>query len=193
MLAPQSIDPNDKLMVFNYMDVITEQGQGTAAPNNYQKPLSDIGYTSIRVNVRLLDMSTNSSHTKSNVLMQYDSNAMVWYILINDILTNDLGQPVLVVGNKYVGTISQGPGDNNPVNPELRPFSLLEFTVDDRGLEKTLMTQGYEMDFSSTPKIVWRDSNNNITYEALAYRGGSGTNPATSPADVTHRGPVYKV
>jgi hypothetical protein len=187
MLAPQTIDPNDAIIVFSNLDVISENA------SNYQKTMGeDLGYSSLKVNVSLLDMTTNSVHVKSNLTMSYKTSANVWALKILDISTNDSGNPMLTNGHKYTGMISSAAG--NPSGSMMREFAVLEFTVDDKGLEKTLMTQGYELDFSNAldPKFVWRDNQGNPTYTAKAYTGGTGTTPATSPADVTHRGPIVK-
>jgi len=186
MLATQSIDPSDAVMVFSDLDIINQDENST----DYQKTLGrDLGNTTLVVDVLLLDMTTNTNHTISSVTMTYKPNAFVWAMEISDIVTDNGGGPCLITGHKYTGGIQE----NATSNLNMRTFTVLEFTVDDRGLEKTLMTQGYELDFTSTPKFIWRDSQNTITYEALAYTGGTGTNPATSAADVTHRGPVTKV
>ncbi len=193
MLATQSIDPSDALMVFEGLDVITESGKDGGPYSRYQKTLGDLGYTSIMVDVALVDMTDGSTSIKNRVEMTYRAAAGFWSIDTSSLATSTSGTPMLVVGHKYTGVIKQSNSDTNSPNPDMRDFTLCEFTVDDRSLDKTLMTQGFELDTASTPsRFIWRDSSGNMTYKADAYTGGVGTTPATSAADVTHRGPITK-
>lgn len=193
MIAPQSVNTSDAVMTFDGVDIITEADFGVSG-GRYQKELGrELGYTSISVDVVLLDMTANTEHTKSRVTMSYRPAVDCWTILISDITADNSGSPMLVDGHKYFGVLKQSTADPNPTPPEMRLVSVYEFSVDNGAFEDTLMNLGYELDFvSSPPKMVWRDAANNIIYKADVYSGGSGTSPATSPADITHRGPVVK-
>jgi len=182
MIAPQSIDPSDRFMAFEGKDVISEDTSNNHT--NYQKELGrELSVTSISVNVNLLNLTKDNNISVAGITMAFDASSNYWHIDTSD-LVNDTH-----IGQKFVGSITE-----NGTTNHMRLISLEEFTVDDKALEKTLMTQGYSIENDSgTLKFIWKDASNVATYKADAYTTGiSGSIPATNPAEITHRGPVIK-
>ena len=199
MLAPQTVNPYDSILTFQGKDVITERGKG-AQPNDsyygdYQKEISklDGNPTQLTVSVHIMDMSVREANgdpvksTTNDVIMKYDSDTDFWYIKL-DTSTTTTGTLNLLpfIYHKVVGKITSS-------DYQMRDINILEFSVDDEMLTKTLATKGYEIEIGTSDSyFLWKDDSGNILYKARAYTGGTGKANQSSVAEVTHRGPVEK-
>ena len=173
MLAPQSIDPEDQLMVFEGRNVVEDNTSGNE--------VDGIANPTLTVNINLLDMTDGTNQVSTSKIMTYIPEVDYWSVNIVDM-------PTLTIGHKYVGKVSE-------TTPTImREFSILEFSVDDKALEKTLMTQEYIMTFSpGVATMTWKNGSGVGTYKANLFKDAAGTIPATSPADVVVRSSVIKL
>jgi hypothetical protein len=77
----------------------------------------------------------------------------------------------------------------------MRSFQILEFTVDNDGLEDVWMHLPYQIAIDTISYFIWyqKGHDGEVGFEmwkAKAYQDGIGTNSATSAEKVTHRGPI---
>jgi len=190
MLAPQAVDPLDAMIMFEGKDVISELGEGVVDPTDpnygkYQKEIgAELGHSTMNVTVNIVDMTVLTTPVVTvfpSLTMSFISQTNTWYISLSEL---DLSS---FIGHKVYGSVESS-------DYSMRTFTILEFIVDDRMLEKTLATMGYQItDIGSGLQFVWTDNTGTPVYKADAYKNGSGTNHATNPAEVTHRGPVTRI
>jgi len=177
MISPQVINMNrDSVMAFIGYDVIN---------NTTQIPISEESVISLFVDIRLYNLITGSNDVIEKITMSFQDVGF-WTININDIIS------ILSDRNKYVGKISK----NSDETVDLRTFYIPEFAVDNDSFENVLMRMPYEIIIAEgSAYFYWYDIGHQgepsyIRYVASAYEGGSGTNYATDPSRVTHRGEI---
>jgi len=145
-----------------------------------QLPITSV--FTITATLSLFDLTNGTTRTISGLAMYHQVDAGFWTIPIPDIAAD------LFNRHKYVGTVT---GDNN-----MRSFQILEFTVDNDGLEDVWMHLPYEIVISSgSAKFVWYQAGHMgqagfEVWMADAFQGNEGEDPATSAEKVTHRGPI---
>jgi len=148
----------------------------------------DHSITSIVVDVNFMDLISGSMvGPVSGITMTYQSLVDMWTINVSDVAS------VLMDKRTYVAMVSA----TTYPSPNLRPFKINEFAVDNDRMEDTWVNLPYQVEISS-PKsyIKWYDATANFSapdhceFYAEAYQGGVGTVAATDTALVTHRGPV---
>ena len=182
MKYPQVINLlEDSVLIIPGISVIDDTTQIPMAP----------AITTMSVNFTPYNITTGAVITESVVTFSYVSAVDSWTLDVADIDTN------LVDRNKYVARISPYMG-----TPNLRPFTLSEFAIDNESFEATWMRLPYQVEISGTDAhIRWYNSVSDFdappftaptlaVYEAAAYEGGSGVVFATDPGKVTHRGPI---
>jgi hypothetical protein len=177
MISPQIINiGRDSVMAFIGYDVIN---------NTTQIPISEESVTSLFVDVRLYNLITGSNDVVEKITMTFQDIGF-WTININDIIG------ILNDRSKYVGKISK----NSDETADLRTFYIPEFVIDNDSFEDVLMRMPYEIIIAEgSAYFYWYEVGHQsdplyIRYVAPAYEGGSGTNYATDPSRVTHRGEI---
>ena len=141
--------------------------------------------TTIKVDIELWDIMSNSGSTVSNKVMTYESDPDVWTINISDLSS------ALTDRHKYVARITTATAET----ANMRDFKLQEFAIDNDSFEDAWMRLPYQVVIGAPSKIIWYEDTSWATpkYEAEAYEGGTGTVSATDPSRVTHRGPITAV
>lgn len=177
MKNPQIININpvdqggDAYLSFIESDVIDDTSQ---------LPIDSV--STITAALNLFDLTNGYTVSISGLAMTHQTAAGFWTIAIPDIAAQ------LFNRHKYVGTVS---GDNN-----MRSFQILEFTVDNDGLEDVWMHLPYEIVIGvGSAKFIWYQAGHigEAGFEvwmADAFQGGVGNTPATSAEKVTHRGEI---
>jgi hypothetical protein len=179
MKHPQVINLlDDSVMAFSADNVIDD---------TTQDEIDGGTYPTISVDLNLYDLMTNAPVAISSITMTYRSLSDFWTIDIADVSS------MLTDRHKYVGTVSEDGATAN-----MRNFKVLEFAVDNDGLEDTLMRLPYQIEIGGTSDFVWYNVGQlgvggQERYTAPAYEGGTGTTYATDPSRVTHRGAVVPI
>jgi hypothetical protein len=179
MKNPQIININpvdqggDAVLSFIGSDVIYD---------STQLPIDDLA--TIQVGISLWNLTDDSARSQSPLVMTYHEDANFWTIPISDIAS------ILTNRNKYVGSIAAVDASG------MRSFQVLEFTVDNDGLEDVWMHLPYEIKVDGGEAwFIWYQADHigEVGFEvwmAEAYQGGTGTTFASSPEKVTHRGAI---
>lgn len=172
MKHPQVISLlEDSVLAFSNNDVIH---------NTSQVPLYQLEVSSLRVDVQLWDLMSNSVVTIEDVTLTHQSVPGFWTLDLDDI-TADLDDR-----HKYVGKIVPNVSETE----ELREFKILEFAVDNDSFEAVLARLAYQIVVEGGEAyFVWHNEVEALYY-AAAYEGGVGFDFASDPSRVTHRGPL---
>jgi hypothetical protein len=187
-MGPQVINLNlQKALAFpgqNVIDDLTDKELG-----------AELGETSWDIDLKLKDLySLSATQTITDKVINYDSETDYWYLQLDGEI-----QDVLVDRSKWVAQIIHN--NTSGTNPSLRSFKLLEFMIDSDSLRDVTKDLPFDYKIDTTPGsessyICWYTSDANIgqiesiVYRAPVYMGGSGTNFATKPELVTHRGGI---
>lgn len=173
----------DSVLAFDGSTVIKD-----TAPNE-QEPISTLipAVTAIQVDIDLYDLMDGSHILVEDVTMDYDSIVDYWTVSIADVEAD------LMDRHKYVGVVSE-----HGSSVGMRKFKIEEFCVDNESLEEVWMSLPYQVEIGTESFIRWyekddSDFSGDPLFEAPAYQGGVGTDYATSPSSVTHRGAVTRI
>jgi hypothetical protein len=167
---------NDIAIVVSGGDVLHDATEERMAPGHFSGTLV--------VDVTLYDLTTGAApSTISSVDLDYLASIDSWVINpITPLVASLLDK------HKYVALIVENPGTE-----DMRDFRLLEFVIDNEGLEATLREMPFEID-GSPLEIRWWDGGSigagAIAWKAPVYEGGAGTTAATAVDKITHRGAV---
>jgi hypothetical protein len=168
----------DSVVAFDGDDIIDDTTQLPIGLNS--------GITSISVDLSFLDLMTGAVTTVANKLMTYKSLTDFWTVDVADIKSS------LNDRRKYVARVLEVIGGS----ANMRPFKVLEFAVDNDSFESTWMRLPYEVVvLNNEAWIVWYEDgkigqSGYEKFKAPAYQGGTGTEYATDPSKVTHRGAI---
>lgn len=177
MRFPQIINPRlDTVIAIDGDNVIDDTTQLPLAP----------GITSVQVDLHFHSINEDAHAFVDDVTMTYVSTVDHWTVDLDDF------KAVLKERHKYVGLINENVGGS----ANMRQIKMLEFAYEEDGLELTLMRLPYQIEIGvSDAYFVWYEDGHIgefafRKYIAPAYEGGVGTDFATDPSRVTHRGAV---
>ncbi len=136
--------------------------------------------TIVQVDIDFFNLITGAAvATVSNKAMDYQSASDHWTIDVADFSS------ALLDRQKYVANVSE-----NGAATGMRAFKIEEFTTDNEIIERYPFD--VVADGTAASKITWYSDSVGVTavYFAQVYEGGTGTNYATHPSKITHRGPI---
>jgi len=142
--------------------------------------------TLIPVNIDIYGLASASHVGTYAAYLEYEAT-VDWWIIRTLYFSQYLSDQ-----EKYVATITDPGLANN-----MRLIKVHEFSVDNGGLEATLMRLPFQVEIGDGEAwIRWYNTEGDFAfpqaalYKAPLYQNGVGTTPATDPARVTHRGAV---
>jgi len=180
---------------WNLQKIIAFPGQNVIDDENENEMGRELGESSWTIDFKLKNLySPAATQTIASKVMNYDTETDYWFIDIDTDLKN-----VLVDRSKWVGQIIHNAASGS--DPTLRSFKLMEFMIDLDSLRDVIKDLPFDYKIDTTPGsessyICWYDEDAHIgqeeyiVYRAPVYMGGSGTNFATKPELVTHRGGI---
>ena len=185
MKNPQVINLNeDSVLAFDGDSIIDDTDQlplALADPKGH-------GLTDpISIEIYFYDLIAGELVIPVDTTMVYNPHTDFWMVDVST-LTSYLEDRI-----KYVGRVVEIGSTNN-----MRPFKIDEFCVDNDSFEATWMRLPYQVETNlefGEAYIRWYADTafTTLLFQAQAYQGGTGTIYATTPANVTHRGPIVAV